>query len=167
MKKKIQIGPFKFKISYKNSRWFSFLSKTKIKKQITFDKVDPVKLLEYKLYRIFKEEYCQFFPANNYGDNQTEPSSFVYYINKKNSKELIGLVNINEDLIEFYKSSSKSFLKEKYLIGEFMFGEDKISFFKRKNILIKETIENYSIVQDDLILAFYNKDWINKQGVYQ
>lgn len=167
MKKKIQIGPFKFKISYKNSGWFSWLHKSNISKEFVFDDLDPIKLLEYKIYRIFKEEYCQFFPANNYGLNNTEPSSFVYYINKKDSKELIGSININEDLIEFYKSSLKSFKKEKYLIGEFMFGEDKINFFKRKNIFIKETIENYSIVQDELVLATYNKEWINKQGIYQ
>jgi hypothetical protein len=48
-----------------------------------------------------------------------------------------------------------------------MYGEDKIDFFKRKNILIKETLENYSIVQDNFVLAVYDKEWIKLQGLYR
>lgn len=145
MKKKIQIGPFKFKISYKNNRWLDLFKSKQVFKEFVYTKPDPAKLLEYKIYRIFKQEYCEFFPGNKYGVNGTEPSSLVYYINKQND----------------------SLNNSKYLIGEFMFGEDKIEFFKRKNIFIRETLKEYSIVQEDFVLATYDKEWINKQGVYQ
>lgn len=153
MKRKVQIGPFRFKISYRSkSKWLDLFKSTKQEKQkkqvykkLEFIEDDPVKFLEYKLYRIFKEQYCRFFPGKNYGIHGTEPSSLVYYINKKND----------------------SLDKDKYLIGEFMFGENKVDFFKRKGIFIKETLKEYTIVQEELILATYDKDWINKQGIYQ
>lgn len=136
MKKKIQLGPFKLKLSFGKKK-----KKLPINKN-NFVKPNPAILLEYKIYRIFKEQYCQFFHAHSYGVHGTEPSSYIYYIDKNNSES-------------------------KYLIGEFMFGEDKIDFFKRKGIFIKETIECYQIVQEEKILATYNKEWIEKQGVYQ
>lgn len=135
MKKKIQLGPFKLKLSFGKKK------KLPINKN-NFVAPDPVKLLEYKIYRIFKEQYCEFFHAHSYGVHGTEPSCYIYYRDKNNSDS-------------------------KYLIGEFMFGEDKIQFFKRKGILIKESIENYQIVQEERVLAVYDKEWIEEQRVYQ
>lgn len=153
MKKKIKVGPLKIRVSYKNSRWIKlgiktinfinpFYKKPKTQSSYIYSAPDPIKLLEIKLYRIFKQEYCSFFPGNKYGPNGTEPSSYVYYINNESETH------------------------KKYLIGEFLFGEDKIEFFKRKNILIQETIGNYTIMQGDLLLATYDKEWVEKQGVY-
>jgi hypothetical protein len=136
MKKKIQLGPFKLKLSFGKKK------KLPINKKNNFVAPDPVKLLEYKLYRIFKEQYCEFFHAHSYGVHGTEPSCYIYYRDKNNNDS-------------------------KYLIGEFMFGEDKIQFFKRKGILIKESIENYQIVQEERVLAVYDKEWIEEQRVYQ
>lgn len=170
MKKKIKLGPLKLKLSYKSNKWFKFFKKDKElnKKEFIFKTPDPAKLLEYKLYRIFKQDFCQFFPGENYSTNNTQPTSLVYYINKnKEEKELIGNTIFNNETIEIYKVKKNLFSKEKYLIGELLFGEDKTDFFKRKNISIKETIENYTLVQNDFVLATYDKDWINKQGVYQ
>lgn len=152
MKKKIQIAGLKIKVSWKKSRLIKncitilnilnpFYKKPKAISSFSDIKIDPVKLLETKLYRIFKENYCEFFPGKKYGVYNTEPSSYIYYHNKQTNK--------------------------KYLIGEFMFGENKEDFFKRKNILIKETLKEYSVLQDDLVLATYDKEWVEKQNVYR
>lgn len=152
MKKKVQIAGLKIKVSWKRSRLIRHCINVlntlnplhkKPKTISTFNevKIDPNKLLETKLYRIFKENYCEFLPGKKYGVYGTEPSSYIYYHNKQTN--------------------------QRYLIGEFMFGEGKEDFFKRKNILIKETLKEYTVRQDDLVLAIYDKDWVEKQNVYR
>ena len=56
---------------------------------------------------------------------------------------------------------------ERCLIGELMFGEHRVDFFKRKNVLIKEDIHQYSIVQGDFVLAHFDKEWVEAQNQYQ
>lgn len=168
MKKKIQIGPFKLKISYKSNRWLDLFFKEDIKKELIEEPKSKFTNTELKLYRIFKEEYCQFFPGEYYASNKRNPSSLIYYINKNRQKEInISTLEFNKDTFKIYRVDKDPHTKDKYLIGELMYGEDKIDFFKRKNILIKETLENYSIVQDDFVLAVYDKEWIKLQGLYR
>lgn len=152
MKKKVQIAGLKIKVSWKKARLFKhcinvlnalnpLYKKPTILSDFPEIKTDLNKLLETKLYRIFKENYCEFLPGKKYGIHGTEPSSYIYYHNKQTN--------------------------QKYLIGEFMFGENKEEFFKRKNIVIKETLQEYNVKQDDLILATYDKEWVEKQNVYR
>lgn len=154
MKKKVQIAGLKIKISWKKSRLIqSFIQlinlinplHKKIKKsKVAFEHpINPQRLLEIKLYRIFKEQFCEFFPGKKYGVHGTEPSSYIYYNGKLEEQP------------------------KKYLIGEFMFGESKEGFFKRKSILIEESIKEYKIIQDNLILATYDKEWVEQQNVYR
>jgi len=102
----------------------------------------PSILLEQKLYRIFKKQYCQFFSGSSTTKNSAEPSSYLYYFGQ-------------------FNGSVKN-----YLIGELMFGENLVTFFKRKHIFIVENIQGYTFVQQDLILASYTKDWIETQPTY-
>lgn len=154
MRKKIQIAGLKIKVSWKKSRLIKstinliniinpFHKEIKKSRVIPDSNINPQVLLEIKLYRIFKEQFCEFFPGKKYGIHGTEPSSYIYYNGKLDDHP------------------------NKYLIGEFMYGESKEGFFKRKGILIKETIKEYNIVQDNLTLATYNKEWIEQQHVYR
>lgn len=154
MKKKVQIAGLKIKISWKKSRLIqSFIQLINLinplhkkirKSRATFEpSINPQKLLEIKLYRIFKEQFCEFFPGKKYGVHGSEPSSYIYYNGKLEEQP------------------------KKYLIGEFMFGESKEGFFKRKGILIEESIKEYKIIQDNLILATYDKEWVEQQNVYR
>lgn len=156
MKKKIQIAGLKVKVSWKRSRLVKstvnlintlnpFYKKQRpvFKSKFNEFELSPSQKLEIKLYRIFKEQFCEFFPGNKYGTHGTEPSSYIYYNGKLEDQP------------------------KKYLIGEFMFGESKEGFFKRKGILIDETIKEYRIIQNDLVLATYNKEWVEQQDVYR
>lgn len=154
MKKKIQIAGLKIKVSWKKSRLIQSavslinlinpLHKEIKNSKVTFEHpINSQRLLEIKLYRIFKEQFCEFFPGKKYGVYGTEPSSYIYYNGKLDDQP------------------------KKYLIGEFMFGESKEAFFKRKGILIEETIKEYKIIQDNLILATYDKEWVEQQNVYR
>lgn len=154
MKKKVQIAGLKIKISWKKTRLIqSFIQLINLinplhkeikESRVTFEhSINPQRLLEIKLYRIFKEQFCEFFPGKKYGVHGTEPSSYIYYNGKLEEQP------------------------KKYLIGEFMFGESKEGFFKRKRILIEESIKEYKIIQDNLILATYDKEWVEQQNVYR
>jgi len=146
MKKKFELGGLKIKISWKNSRLvkaFNSLFKSKGYTLRPETIIHPEVLRERKIYRLFKEKYCEFRPGKCYGEHGTKSSSMIYY------------------------KGSDEFNSEQCLIGEFMFGESTQDFFKRKNILIKEDIHNYTVVQNDLVLSKFDKDWVEAQGQYQ
>ena len=146
MKKKLKIGGLKIKVSWKNSRLARALSNFfggggyTLRPEII---VHPEVLRERKIYRLFKEKYCEFKPGKKYGVHGTQPSSMIYY---KGCSDLEC---------------------ERCLIGELMFGEGKEDFFKRKNVLIQEDIHYYYVVQGEETLAKFNKEWVEKQGQYQ
>lgn len=102
--------------------------------------IDPEARLEEKLYRLFSKEYCEFFPGKQ---DQRFPSCLVYYKGCEDEK------------------------CKKYLIGEILFGELKIDFFKRKGIIIEEDIKRYRIKQKDRTLVKFDKEWVEVQGQYQ
>jgi len=146
MKKKIQVGGLKIKVSWKNSRLVKafnnfFKGQSYTLKPATI--IHPEKLREQKIYRLFKEQYCEFKPGYKYGEHKIQPSSLIYY------------------------KGCTTLGCERCLIGELMFEEDKKDFFKRKNILIQEDIHYYNIVQSDELLAQFDKEWVEAQGQYQ
>lgn len=146
MKKKIKVAGLKIKISWKNSRLAKVISNFFGGKGYTLRDVKPLHpeiLRQRKIYRLFKEKYCEFKPGKAYGEHGTQPSSMIYYK---------GCIDLG---------------CERCLIGEFMFGENKEDFFKRKNIIIQEDIKEYRIVQDKLVLAKFDKEWVEAQGQYQ
>jgi hypothetical protein len=143
---KLKIAGIKIKISWKHSRLAKSISNFFKGPSYTLKDLKPVHpelMRERKIYRLFKEKYCEFQPGKTYGMHGTEPSSMIYYKGCSN-------LGCNQ-----------------YLIGELMFGEDKENFFKRKNILIQEDIKEYRIVQDELVLAKFDKEWVETQGQYQ
>ena len=86
MKKKVKVGGLKIKVSWKNSRaiksflnFFNSFTQKEGYTMGTYSPPSPDVLRMKKIYRIFKQEHCEFFPGNKYGINGTEPSSFVYY----------------------------------------------------------------------------------------
>ena len=48
-----------------------------------------------------------------------------------------------------------------------MYGEGREEFFMRKGIFIEEDIHEYRLVQNDMVLARYDKEWMEQQGTYQ
>ena len=152
MKQKIKLGGLKIKVSWKTSRliksitnFFSFKwLKGKGYTLREYNPPTPDEIAKIKLYRIFKQEHCEFLPSGKtYDYNGAQPSCYVYY-----------------------KGCNKLGC-ERCLIGELMFGEDKYDFFIRKAIIIQEDIHEYRIVQGEEVLASYDKEWVNKQGRYQ
>jgi len=144
MKKKIRIGGLKIKISWKNSRLAKSISNFFSGQGYTlrsYTLVHPEILRERKIYRLFKEKYCGFYPGNR--SVVARPTSMIYY---KGCADL-GC--------------------ERCFIGELMFEESKEDFFKRKNIIIHENIHEYQIKQEDLVLAKFDKEWVEAQGQYQ
>lgn len=147
MKKKLKIGGLKIKITWKNERlirlWKEWIGANRGYTLPPYVPPNPEVIRRRKIYRIFKNQYCEFFPGKVYGINRTQRSSYIYYR---------GCTKLG---------------CERCLIGELMFGENKEDFFERKGIFIEEDIHEYRIIQGDTILARYDKEWIEAQGTYQ
>ena len=150
MKKKVKVGGLKIKVSWKTSRavksLLNFFKSFTHKEGYTigvYSPPSPDVLRMKKIYRIFKQEHCEFFPGNRYGINGTEPSCFVYY-----------------------KGCTKIGC-ERCLIGEMMYGEGREEFFIRKGIFVDEDIHEYRLVQNNIVLARYDKEWMEQQETYQ
>lgn len=147
LKKKIKIGALKIKISWKNSRLVKIWNDlTGANQGYTLSKIvskSPEQLRDIKLYRLFKEKFCDFTKGKLYGENGTQPSSYVYY------------------------KGDPGLGVDRFLIGELLFGVDKYQFLKNKGIVYKEYLNEYIFTQNEVVLARLNKEWVEKQSVYQ
>lgn len=146
MKKKFKFAGLKIKLSWKNSRFIKRLSKCFQRSGYTLKpeiKVNPEELRKEKIYRLFKSQYCEFHRGDRYGIYREIPTSMIYYKGCNDLK------------------------CDRYLIGQLLAGQSINNFFKEKGILIKEDIFCYKIVQEDVVLASFNKEWVERQGQYQ
>lgn len=100
-------------------------------------------LKDRKLYRIFKEKYCEFKHSRYETDTIAQPISNIYF------------------------KGEPSLKVEGFLIGELLFGYDKYQLLKDKGIYWEEVEDYYIFKLEDRIIATFKKEYIDKQGIYQ